>query len=102
MTQRAQFDDAKLQRVADRVYRSFHTEARPEEIKVLLTKEKLDNHERNQLLDFIYRSNTSRPSMRQMRDDILEAIGAPASYSHAGTLSRDDLERIWLYIRTIK
>lgn len=95
------FDDRKLINLARYNFYSHKIDDRPEGIEELFTKEKLSNSESNQLLAFLETSRHHKPlSMSEMKRQILSIIGFEnAKNSWQNTVSRDELEAIYNYIK---
>ena len=93
------FDDEKLQNLARYSLYAGAKDIDPDvasKVKSLVTKEKLDNSERNHLLTFIDSAKVIKPkSMTEMKNEILALIGAAPSSTYTNTMSRPDVEAIY-------
>lgn len=97
-----QFNDQKLISMASAVYYSPIGENHSH-LENLLSKTKLTEGERNQLLDLVDLGKTNRPlSIRDMKNEIFSKIKFKTNNAYTTTVSRGELEAIYLFIKGLK
>jgi hypothetical protein len=96
-----QFNDERLQNLA-RYHLHTSTNSEPQtqdRVRKLVNKDKLENAERNELVEFIDNSKVSRPkSMRAMKDEILTMVGATPTGSYSNVPTSAEIKAIYEFM----